>query len=86
MLECAAYGVPSEFGEDDVKLDVLTIGDAALDDLRAWLSENLPKYMVPRYIECRTSFPKTPTERIQKYLLRDLPLDRVEVVDFEGGR
>ena len=26
--------------------------------------------------------PKTPSERIQKYILSQLPLDRPEVVDF----
>lgn len=86
VIECAAYGVPSEFGEEDVKLDVLVKNDLGVDALRDWLTENLPKYMVPRYMENRESFPKTPSERIQKYLLKDLPLDRPEVVDYAAGR
>jgi crotonobetaine/carnitine-CoA ligase len=86
VVECAVYGVPSEFGEEDVKLDVVVRDDLTLDALRAWMIENLPKYMVPRYMERRDSFPKTPSERIQKYLLMDLPLDRPAVVDFAAGR
>ena len=86
VVECAAYGVPSEFGEEDVKLDVVMAGEAGLDDLRSWLADSVPKYMVPRYMESRQSFPKTPSERIQKYLLKDLPLDRSGVVDFAVER
>jgi acyl-CoA synthetase (AMP-forming)/AMP-acid ligase II len=52
------------------------------DDLRAWMKDNLPRYMVARYIEVRDDFPKTPSERIQKFLLQDLPLNRGGVVDF----
>ena len=86
VVECAAYGVPSEFGEEDVKLDVVMAGEAGLDDLRSWLADSVPKYMVPRYMESRQSFPKTPSERIQKYLFKDLTLDRSGVVDFAVER
>ena len=42
--------------------------------------------MVPRYLEMRDVFPKTPSERIQKYLLKELALDRPEVNDFDRRR
>ncbi len=84
VVECAAYGVPSEFGEEDVKLDVVARNDLDVESLRAWLEEKVPRYMVPRYIEARDSFPKTPSERVQKYLLKELSLDRPEVRDFEA--
>ncbi|GIU93376.1 MAG: ATP-dependent acyl-CoA ligase [Acidimicrobiia bacterium] len=83
VVEAAAYGVPSELGEEDVKLDVRLSEPVPPAELHAWLVENLPRYMVPRYLEIRDSFPKTPSERIQKYLLQSLPLDRPEVHDFE---
>ncbi len=86
VIECAVYGVPSEFGEEDVKLDIVVINDLAPGDLRSWLVENTPKYMVPRFIEVRESFPKTPSERIQKYILEALPLDRPEVIDYAVDR
>ena len=82
VVECAVFGVPSELGEEDVKLDVLVRNDLSVESLRSWLIENVPRYMVPRYMERRDSFPKTPSERIEKYMLKDLPLDRPEVVDF----
>ena len=87
VLEAAAFAVPGEFGEDDVKLDVVVKGDLALDDLCEWLRENLPRYMVPRYLERRDAFPKTPSERVEKYKLAAEPLDRPGILDCdENGR
>jgi crotonobetaine/carnitine-CoA ligase len=70
VLEAAAYAVPAALGEHDVKLDVILRPDAAtLEELHAWLVTKLPRYMVPRYLEQRDSFPKTPSERIEKFKL-----------------
>jgi len=84
VLEAAAYGVPGEFGEDDVKLDVVLKDEIALADLRKWLEQNLPRFMVPRYLERRGSFPKTPSERIEKYRLAEEGVDRPWVYDAEA--
>lgn len=81
VLEAAAYGVRSELGEHDIKLDVVLAVDIALHDLHDWLRDNLPKYMVPRYLERHPSFPKTPSERVEKYRLAERPVDRPEVLD-----
>jgi crotonobetaine/carnitine-CoA ligase len=85
VVECAAYGVPGEFGEHDVKLDCRVRGEVDHAELHVWLVRNLPRYMVPRYLEFRTAFPKTPSERIEKYRLAAEPLDRPEVFDAGGG-
>jgi hypothetical protein len=42
--------------------------------------------MVPRYLERRAAFPKTPSERIEKYKLAGDALDRPAVVEFEPAR
>jgi crotonobetaine/carnitine-CoA ligase len=86
VLDAAAYGVASPLGEEDVKLDVVLREPITLDDLHAWLTENLPRFMVPRYLEVRESFPKTPSERIEKYKLTADPVDRAEVFDAEHGK
>jgi crotonobetaine/carnitine-CoA ligase len=72
VLECAAYGVPSELGEDDVKVDVVLRPGAALDEpeLVLWCGERLASFMVPRYVQFRDSLPKTETLRVQKHLLK----------------
>lgn len=85
IVECAAYGVPSDLGEEEVKLDVVLREPLTSSELYAWLTEKLPRYMVPRYLEIRESFPKTPSERVEKYRLKALPLDRPEVFDAASG-
>jgi crotonobetaine/carnitine-CoA ligase len=86
VLEAAAFAVPGEFGEDDVKLDVVAQGELGLEELRGWLVENLPRFMVPRYLELRESFPKTPSERVEKYKLAAEGPDRPGVLDGDADR
>jgi len=81
ILEAAVYGVPAEIGEEDVKLDVILTDDTEPAELLEWLEDNLPRYMVPRYVEVWGSFPKTPSERVQKHELQALGVDRPEVHD-----
>ena len=47
VLDAAAYGVPSELGEEDVKLDVVLREEVPVAELHGWLVENLPRFMVP---------------------------------------
>jgi crotonobetaine/carnitine-CoA ligase len=86
VLEAAAFAVAGEFGEDDIKLDVVCQGDVELVELLRWLADNLPRFMVPRYLELRESFPKTPSERIEKYKLAAEGFDRHGVHDGEADR
>jgi crotonobetaine/carnitine-CoA ligase len=83
--EAAAYGVPEALGEEDIKLDVVVADQLDLEKFHGWLKRNLPKFMIPRYVEIRASFPKTPSERIEKYKLKELPVDRPEVFDAGDG-
>ncbi len=52
--------------------------------LRKWCEQQLPKYMVPRFYEQRDSFPKTPSERIEKYQIQSDALTRESVYDAES--
>lgn len=84
VLEAAAYGVPSDLGEDDVKVDVvMRDGCCTLIELHSWLVENLPRYMVPRYLEQRESFPITPKQTVEKFKLASQTLDRDTVLAFD---
>lgn len=40
------------------------------DELRAFLRERVPRFMVPDLVEVVPELPKTPTGKIQKHLLR----------------
>src|SRR4051794_28621491 len=86
VVEAAAYGVPGEFGEHEVKLDVVLQGDLELEELHAWLESKLPRYMVPRYLERLDEFPKTPSMKIEKYRLAERALNRPEVATFDARR
>ena len=83
VVEAAAYGVPGEFGEDEVKLDVVAATTLDLDRLHGWLVEGLPRHMVPRYLEEIEEMPKTPSQKIQKYRLAEAGLDRDAVRVYE---
>jgi crotonobetaine/carnitine-CoA ligase len=85
VKEAACYGVPAEMGEEDVKLDVVLAEPIEPAVLHAWLLENLPRFSVPRYLELRDEFPKTPSLRIEKYKLKTESLDRPEVFDSGYG-
>jgi crotonobetaine/carnitine-CoA ligase len=74
--DAAAYAVPSELGEHDVKLDVVLRRPLDLIELHAWLAEQLPRFMVPRYLETRADLPRTPSQRVEKYKLAADPTDR----------
>jgi crotonobetaine/carnitine-CoA ligase len=73
VLDCAAVGVPSEFdSDDDIKLCVVPAPGPALDqaDLIGHLVRTLPHYMVPRYIQLVAELPRTPTNKVQRQVLR----------------
>lgn len=73
ILEVAAIGVPSELSEDDVKVCLRVAPDSGFEpaDFLGWAQLNLPRYMVPRYVEVVDELPRTPTQRIEKYRLRE---------------
>jgi crotonobetaine/carnitine-CoA ligase len=68
VQECAAIGVPSEVGEDDIKLFVRRAEGRSLTppDVIHWCEERLAYFQVPRYVAFVDDFPKTPSERIKK--------------------
>lgn len=76
VAEAAALAVPSALSEDDVKVCVRLAPDAEFSpkDFLVWAESNLPRYMIPRYVEVLEEFPRTPTQRVEKYRLRDSAL------------
>jgi len=72
VLESAAYAVPSELGEDEVKIAVVLAPNAKLrpEDLIDFCRDRMAYYAVPRFIEFIDQLPKTGTERIQYAALK----------------
>ncbi len=73
VLECAAVAVKSDLAEDEVKICVVRKPGAELTAEQLWdfCDAQMPRFWVPRYIEFLDELPKTPNQKIQKYLLRD---------------
>lgn len=73
VAESAAFGVPSELGEDEVMVAVVLKPGASLEpeELVEFCAERMASFMVPRFIEFRDELPKTATQRVQKYQLRE---------------
>ena len=73
IAEVAVHAVPSDKGEDDVKITAILRDGATLAEeaLFHWSLDVVPYYALPRYIEFRSSLPKNPQGRVLKYLLRD---------------
>jgi crotonobetaine/carnitine-CoA ligase len=72
VREAAAVAVPSEFGEDDILVAVSLAEGQSLDpaDLIAFLKPRMAHFMVPRYVRIVDDLPKTPTRKVEKYLVR----------------
>jgi crotonobetaine/carnitine-CoA ligase len=70
VLDCAAYGVPSELGEDEIMVAVVPASDFDPAALHEFCTEQLAPFQVPRYVRQVTALPRTQTERIEKYKLR----------------
>ncbi|MFI6348561.1 AMP-binding protein [Streptomyces sp. NPDC050560] len=78
VAEAAVIGVPSPWGEHDVKAFVVPRAGHAPDavpgglaaDIAAYARAELPRFMVPRYVEIVDDLPRTHTQRIRKAELR----------------
>ncbi len=69
--ECAAIAVPSDLGEDDIKLAVAVRKDCCLSpgEVYQYAADRMAAFMVPRYIEI---FPELPRGDVGKVTLADL--------------
>lgn len=73
LEEVAVHAVPSDKGEDDVKVTAVLRPGSSLqpEALFDWAQNAVPYYALPRYIEFRKSLPKNPQGRVLKYELRE---------------
>jgi carnitine-CoA ligase len=72
VLECAVIGVPSDVGEEDIKLCIIiAAGDEVRpDEVAQFCADRLPSFAVPRYVEVLDALPKNVLGRVQKHVLR----------------
>jgi acyl-CoA synthetase (AMP-forming)/AMP-acid ligase II len=72
IQEVSVFGVPNERGEEDIKAVVLPKPEVNITpvDIIEHCEEHLPYFKLPRYVELVAKLPKTPTERVKKYKLK----------------
>ncbi|HYA35634.1 MAG TPA: hypothetical protein VEF03_08435, partial [Candidatus Binataceae bacterium] len=73
VLESAAYAVPSEMGEDEVKVAVVLRPGVSLkpEELLDFCTGRMAHYAIPRFVEFVDDVPKTGTQRIQYAALKE---------------
>ena len=74
VVECAAVGIRTELGDDEVLAAVIVHDPDAFDPdaLVDFLSVRIASFMVPRYVEVMDDFPRNATTgRVRKHELRD---------------
>ncbi|AZO41908.1 ATP-dependent acyl-CoA ligase [Mesorhizobium sp. M7D.F.Ca.US.005.01.1.1] len=86
IVESAAFGIPSEFTEEDIMVVAQRRAGATLEpaDLLDHFRQLAPRHMVPRYIEITDiPLPRTPTEKVARNTLRQRG---VSAATFDRGQ
>jgi crotonobetaine/carnitine-CoA ligase len=73
VAEVAAFPVASSDSEDELMVAVVPQDGAPLRPIEIvhFAKDNMPYFMVPRYVEIVESLPRTMTEKVEKYKLRE---------------
>lgn len=74
VAECAAIGVASRLGGDEVKVAVVPADGEQLDPavLHQWCKGEMASFMVPRFIEVLEALPRADTGKVMKEQLRQV--------------
>jgi carnitine-CoA ligase len=73
VMQSAAYAAPSEHAEDEVAVSIVLNEGSALapEALIDHCTQNMARYMVPRYIEFRADLPINSSLKVEKFKLRE---------------
>ena len=86
VAEAAAFAVRSELSEDEVMVSVVRKEGCALEaqELIRYCDAHMAYFMVPRFVDFMDSLPKTMSQKIEKYKLRQSAESRLgEIWDRE---
>jgi crotonobetaine/carnitine-CoA ligase len=74
VVAVAAVAVAGDGGEDEILAILQPLSEVELDPiaLLSELEDRLPAFMVPRYIRVVENMPITPTQKIEKHVLRNV--------------
>jgi carnitine-CoA ligase len=87
VAECAVIGVPAdnEAGEDEVLAAIVADGKVTADEVWDFCAGRIPRFAIPRYLWFRKELPLTPSEKIQRNVLRDEAATAVDIIDREAA-
>jgi crotonobetaine/carnitine-CoA ligase len=79
IAECAVVAVPAdqEAGEDEVMAFIVRVsgGSIGVEEIWEYCDRRLPYFAVPRFLRFVDRLPKTPSEKVQKAVLRKSGVD-----------
>ncbi|ORW72932.1 AMP-binding protein [Mycobacterium saskatchewanense] len=80
----AVTAVHAVVGDDEIKVSVVPTPGSTIvpGELYEFFAQTLPYFAIPRYLDVRESLPLTPTDRVQKHVLRAEGV-QPHMVDFE---
>jgi crotonobetaine/carnitine-CoA ligase len=87
VQEAAAIGVPSDLGEEEILIVVVTKPGVRMEpsDVIAWCRAKLAPMKVPRYVVFADSLPHTPSHRVAKHRIKADTALIARAIDM-GGR
>ena len=73
VAESAVIPVPAALSEDEIHAYVVLRPGAqtTAEELQAWCAARLARFKMPQSVRFRDALPKTPTQRVEKYKLRE---------------
>ena len=82
IMDVAAYPIRAELPEDEVMVSIVLHPGASMtpEALVDYCSGNMAYFMVPRFVEFRPSLPRTLTEKVEKYKLRQAAEAQIDLV------
>ena len=81
VADVQVIGIPDQrFGEEIMAWVLLRAGqDATEDEIRDFCRGRIAHYKVPRYVKFVSEFPMTVTGKIQKYVMRDISIQELQL-------
>ena len=86
VADVQVIGVPDQrFGEEIMAWVMLRAGqEASEDEIRDYCRDRIAHYKVPRYVKFVSEFPMTVTGKIQKYVMRDISIQELQLESAES--
>jgi crotonobetaine/carnitine-CoA ligase len=80
VADVAAIAVPDDKRIEEVKVYVIKECGQELspEEIIAWCEDRLAYFKIPRYVEFREDFPRTPTQKVQKIVIKQEKEDLTE--------